>query len=418
MPVPTVSSITPPLGLGSGMTLVEIEGSGFRLPLPPAEPGPSDQNPRSTVRVRIGGRSAQGVMVYEDGYLTCLTPEGDPFEVSFAATASAATNVFAAPGHTFKDGDRLCITGTLPAPLLAPDARDAVPLYARDIVAGVSFKVALSVGGAAVDLTTAGGALTVTSEGYTDVELSNLDDQGAPIAGETVVLTRAYSYRLPDLTAEAGSIVMVVRSLILMLRRSIHKNVVFTTHTDYDDTTGAQLNVAAVASLPALVLTNIDLPEDRQRAAQGTDAALIEGGRFIEHRQPVICDLTATLVGASDDETEFFNLLEATRLLFQKRDKLRVPRSIDGSYDDGIDYELAFKFGPVNVTAGDPGGNPNLKWFGGTISVEGIRLEAVPGAPTAGTAAKPSGQHHEATIAIGYTAETIKIQAGKKDPDG
>lgn len=397
------------------MTLIEVEGSGFRLPLPATSPGPSDPSPRPTVRVRVGGRSAEGVLVYAADYLTCLTPEGDPFDVSFAATASAATDTFTCAGHTFKDGDRLRLTGELPAPLLAPDVRDAVPLFARDVVAGVSFKVAYSVGGAAVDLTTAGGAVTVTSEGYADVEVTNLGDDGVPIAGETATLARAFSFRLPDLTAEMGSIALTVRALILMLRRSVLANTVFVTHTDYDSSTGDQLNVAALARLPALVLANLDLPEDRQRAAQGRDEEQVAGGRFLARRTPVIVDLTVTLVGASDDEVELLNMLENVRTLFQKRDKLRVPRSRDGAYDDGIDYEMTFAFGPVSVTTAD-GANPNLKSFGGTISVMGIRLEAAPGAPSAGTAAKPAGRHHEATVAIGYTAETVNLAAEAKDP--
>lgn len=69
-------------------------------------------------------------------------------------TATAATDVLAAPNHPFVDGDmvRLSVSGgTLPAGLAV-----FTDYFVRDAVAGVSFKLATTAGGVAIDLTTAG----------------------------------------------------------------------------------------------------------------------------------------------------------------------------------------------------------------------------------------------------------------------
>lgn len=64
------------------------------------------------------------------------------------AASTAATDVIAFAGHPYEDGDQVrFIEGDLDADLTAGDT-----YYARDVVAGVSFKIAATAGGAAIDL--------------------------------------------------------------------------------------------------------------------------------------------------------------------------------------------------------------------------------------------------------------------------
>lgn len=76
MPVPTIDSLTPSTGPTGGRTLVELLGSGFRLPPAPPGKGPTGPLPR-TVEVVVGGRRAADIRVIGEGRLTFLTPLHD-----------------------------------------------------------------------------------------------------------------------------------------------------------------------------------------------------------------------------------------------------------------------------------------------------------------------------------------------------
>jgi hypothetical protein len=74
--VPTIDSISPATGPTGGLTLVDVVGSGFRLPLAPPASGPTPP-PRVTVEVLINGRRARDVQVLAADRLTARTPPGD-----------------------------------------------------------------------------------------------------------------------------------------------------------------------------------------------------------------------------------------------------------------------------------------------------------------------------------------------------
>ena len=100
--------------------------------------------------------------------------------VPFAATA--ATDVIAAPNHPFSDGDKVRLSvsgGSLPA-----GATVLTDYFARDVVAGVSLKLAATEDGAAIDLTTAGTGNMFIGE-----------IPPATVAGMKLVLTDLYENR-------------------------------------------------------------------------------------------------------------------------------------------------------------------------------------------------------------------------------
>ena len=76
MPAPTITSLTPPTGPTGGRTLVDVAGSGFRLPPPPPPSGPTPP-PAPTVQILIGGREATNVRVRASDRLTFISPIGD-----------------------------------------------------------------------------------------------------------------------------------------------------------------------------------------------------------------------------------------------------------------------------------------------------------------------------------------------------
>jgi hypothetical protein len=80
-----------------------------------------------------------------------LEPRAFPTAVT-GATGTASTDVIAASGHPFQAGDRVTyVSGTTFTGLTT-----GTTYFARDVVAGVSFKLAATKGGAAIDLTADG----------------------------------------------------------------------------------------------------------------------------------------------------------------------------------------------------------------------------------------------------------------------
>lgn len=76
MSTPSIASLTPPTGPTGGLTLVEVQGAGFRLPLVPPLSGPTPPL-QPTVEVLIGGRRAANVRVVSAERLSFLTPAHD-----------------------------------------------------------------------------------------------------------------------------------------------------------------------------------------------------------------------------------------------------------------------------------------------------------------------------------------------------
>jgi len=76
MPAPTITSLLPATGPTGGRTLVDVEGSGFRLP-PPAPPSGPTPPPRPTVQILVDGREATDVRVRAPDRLTFVSPIGE-----------------------------------------------------------------------------------------------------------------------------------------------------------------------------------------------------------------------------------------------------------------------------------------------------------------------------------------------------
>lgn len=76
MAAPTITALHPTSGPTGGRTLVEVSGSGFRLPPTPPAGGPTTALP-PTVEVTVGGRRAEDVRVLTAERLTIRTPPHD-----------------------------------------------------------------------------------------------------------------------------------------------------------------------------------------------------------------------------------------------------------------------------------------------------------------------------------------------------
>lgn len=396
MTVPSITSVTPNEGHSGGKTLIEIVGTGFAVPFTPDSTGPT--TPLSpSVSVTIGERACTNVAVVSDTLIYCLTPKGDVGETDYTFTIDDPDDdQLVITGHTLANDTPVTLSSTsaLPAPF-APDTCYFIVDADTDVLS-----LAATPGGLAIDIEDAGsGTLTLTTARRSQVVLQNLDDEGNAVSGE-VAFYCGFTYQRPDLSEES-ELARVVRAFMQELKRQIIPNVNLSTHTDYDAATGDLLNLTYVEELPAIVLANLEIPEDRIHAVQEPPDFDQEDDRFIERRPAVAVDVTCTLVGVSDNPVEILNLMQVVRMFFKKNPYLELDRATDHPEYGTVKYEMDFSFaGPVSVT--HQGDNSNVESFGGQIAIRGVILEDMPGI----TRAKPPGiaakYPHEATTGFGW----------------
>jgi hypothetical protein len=209
-------------------------------------------------------------------------------------------------------------------------------------------------------------------EGDYDVVLRNIDDAGDPIAGEEVTAVDAYRARRVQLTA-VSDLVEVCRALVLKLRRQIHPNVVIAaTHTDYDSSTVDTMNIAKVATVPALMLFGPGLEENRfysKNQLEHVEAADPE--EFFITREKTTVDVMFEYVGVSNLKIEHLNFMNAIVAFFRKNKWITHPSS-------GEQVEIDFETGAQPRTT-PASNNDNLRSFRGSILIRGFDLGEFPG---------------------------------------
>jgi IPT/TIG domain len=209
-----------------------------------------------------------------------------------------------------------------------------------------------------------------------DIVLRNLDDGGAPIAGEEVIAAGAFTYLRTDLTQES-ELTRLVRTLLRALKAQVLENLSLTVHTDFDDTTGDQLHVAAVSKLPALVIIGPELDENRFYSlnalseAGGGDAV---GLPFSVRRVPYTVDLTFQLIGMSEHTIELLNLMHAATSFFHKNKTLEMDRDPSDLALGRVAYEMDFVAGGQLKVESRPN-ESNVRHFTGTFVVRGFDLD-------------------------------------------
>jgi len=212
--------------------------------------------------------------------------------------------------------------------------------------------------------------------GTVDVTLRNLDDDGEPIAGEEVMLPAAFSYERASLTRES-ELTRLVRTLLRSLKAQVLENLSLTVHTDFDDSTGDQLHVAAVSKLPALVIVGPELDENRFYSLNalpedgGGDAV---GLPFTVRRVPYTVDLTFQLVGMSEHTVELLNLMRLCTTFFHKNKHLEMDRDAADPSQGRVAYEMDFVAGGQFKTESRPN-ESNVRHFAGTFVIRGVDID-------------------------------------------
>lgn len=398
----TIASVTPGYGHTGGQTLVEIVGSGFRVQDASDVPGPVPARP-PTVGVAFGGVAATNVAVASSTLLYCQTPIQDERVIETAWTSTASLSVLASVAHGLANGTSVRLVGDgarVPAPF-DPDRVYFVVGASAD-----AFSLAETAGGVAITATAAGDGIA-RSVGAYDVVVQNLDDDGAPIAGEYAVAESAFAFVLPDLSADSD-LSRVVEALVLELRRQVIREVVVSVHSDYDAETGDALNVADVATLPALILAGPQLVENRFYSENGQQEVEVDDETFVTRAVPYVVDAIFRVYGLSDRRRELLNLSQAVLRFFRKNPYLSVQRNPLDATAGVVRFEIDFQQGDEPALA-SRGSNSNLGSFAGTILIRAIPIEDMPGLGAGAFAPLPTSLPHEPTTSIGKTCEIVDV---------
>lgn len=411
MAVPTITSITPTSGHTGGQVLVEITGTGFQLDADPPDGVIPVPEPPQTVEVlfgttpghRLSKAEEPGADVWTAERLFVLTPKLDPYDQETVFSADPGTDTLIAAAHPLVDGEivGLTTTDTLPAPLALEAG------YRVINVAPGTFQLEALAGGGPIDITDAGtGTHTVVSDGRVDVTVRNIDETGAVIPGETVTAVKAWAPLRPNLSARSHMEV-TLDTLIEWLRREVVAEVAYTTELDYDEENG-EINIGYAARVPALLLTGLDWPKNREvletlgQAAQQLDDPATAGNVVIR-RKVTLRNLTGTIVGVSDTIPEMIALSQATSGFFDKNVKLAVPRDAGNLAAGVLRYEML----NTDELAMTPRPGDNISFFTMGFLVRGVRCEAIPGLPDESVVGYPATQQGEPNVGRTMTADGI-----------
>jgi IPT/TIG domain len=213
--------------------------------------------------------------------------------------------------------------------------------------------------------------------GDADVVIQNLDDTGRPVPDEEAVAPEAFTYVRPSLATEAD-LTRLVRTLLQELKRQVLANVVLTVQTDFEADTGAELHLAQIAQLPALVLLGPELAENRFYSLNQRPEVPTGPGQFAQRRTPYTVDLGFTVIGVTDHTTELLNLMAATQLFFHRNKTLELDRDPANVAAGSVGYEMDLTpDGDLKVTS-QPN-ESNVRSFSGRFVVRGFDLEDLAG---------------------------------------
>ncbi len=221
----------------------------------------------------------------------------------------------------------------------------------------------------------------IADPGAVDVTVTNLDDSGVAIPGETATSAGIFTYDRPRLT-DRPDFDRVTRQLVIEMRRQVIENVSLFSHVDYDDVIGGNLDITHIGKLPAVALAGPDITEDRpffadnSRREESLDADTFEAHRApltvqLEYEVLVLASLTSQLMALQTLVLQFF---DRNRFLTLARDPTDLAKGT-------ISFEMAWEVGATfrNTTRPNPS---NVKSYIGNILIRGVIIEHLGTFPT------------------------------------
>ena len=212
-----------------------------------------------------------------------------------------------------------------------------------------------------------------------DVVVSNLDDDGDVIVGETVTASSAYTYERWTLGAPRRdpALYKIGRELIWSLKLEVERNTHRATHVEYAESGSTEVRID-LAKLPSINLS-IDTPRDIEYSQWDNYPEEITRGdgtiaRYWGARTHRL-DIKAYLTGGGSREASF--MTDAVLQFVQVNPLLTVPADEDLYPDEEDEYFIEITRDPVHI------GSPNdssVVSYAVDLSVRGIAV--LPDEPT------------------------------------
>lgn len=180
------------------------------------------------------------------------------------------------------------------------------------------------------------------AEALVDVTLSNVDDAGNAVVGESVTLAGAYRFLRPRIVREAD-LTRLIRTLLRELKRQVIENVSLSVAVDFDDTPLDGLDVTAIAKLPSLVLSGPRIKENRFYSTNTLEeevAAGPSGPEIRRRRPPFTVDLEFAITGASDRAVELLNMMTAVASFLDRNRWLSMDRDPADPTKGAVRWEM------------------------------------------------------------------------------
>lgn len=261
----------------------------------------------------------------------------------------------------------------IPVPVAEPTVEvlfDGVLAETLEVVNGGRILVLTPPGRETADVSGDAAPITVT--------VTNLDDNGDPIPGETGTNATGFTYRLPEMYSMT-TLQFVVNKFIQDLKDQVHPNVMLTVHTDWDGTLDG-LNIANIASFPAIVLDGPEVRQNRFYSRNALTEVELEDGseEFAIKREPRTVNLGFDILLLSDNVQEILNLAQHMTQYFHRNKYFRLPNDLaNPDPNDWTEYELDYQPGGDFSWATEPN-NGNIRQMRGACLIRGIDIAEGP----------------------------------------
>lgn len=230
----------------------------------------------------------------------------------------------------------------------------------------------------------------VHDAGALSVTVTNLDDDGVPIVGETVVAANAVTYARPALT-DTADLTRVTEAVVRELARQVLANVVVTTSVDY--ATEGAFEMTELAKLPALVVSGPRCEEDRLY-----DPVLFEeadGDKVRSYRAWTTYDLHYQITALANKTKPLNNLIAILTRWVSQNELLRVSREEGGTAY--VEYETTKDSDPQVLSTPN---NSDLRAAQIGFVVCGVQVQDLPG--LSGSSVRDSDYPvEETTVTVG-----------------
>lgn len=206
------------------------------------------------------------------------------------------------------------------------------------------------------------------------VEITNVDDTGAPIAGETVVVPSSYTYARPDVSTSTESpLTSLIRALIRRLKSEVLQDVVIAVHTDYDgDPTTPHVEQATV---PSLVLTGPTLVKNTFYTDNASDSITLGPNEVSTQRRAIFFDVDFDIVVIAQSEMQLLNLIDLITVVIDRSSSfvLQCPPPVGA-----VQLDLEWRSG-MRASVQSNQLNSNIRSARGSIGFNGVPFASIAG---------------------------------------